>query len=367
MNIVVFSSISLAGKGGLEKVVKNLCESLRERGHRVNLIDGAGTEQEAGEFRSIRLDLPRLNSVGLPRVETVFKSLVSLLRIVRALLRLQPDVVNCHYPLINGLYFLLLKPFFRYRLVVSVHGSDLRRATSLRCRALRWLFWGADVVTAVSKSLASDVLDLYPHAPIRVVYNGIDVAYWMRAKDQKTKRNKQVITVVGALRYAKGQDVLIRALPQINQKFPRARLLLIGEGKKREEYMRLVQDLGVAERVLFAGELDREGVRDRLGETDVFVLPSRHEGFGIALVEAMAVGIPVVGTRVGGIPEVIGEKAGYLVPPDDEETLANTLISILSFSPEKLDRLGQAAQQRARRFEWDQTVNAYERLLRGED
>lgn len=127
---------------------------------------------------------------------------------------------------------------------------------------------------------------------------------------------------VGRLVTIKGYDVLIRAFAALARQYPDVGLALIGAGCQEDALRALCRDLGIAERVVFCGW--RDDARCLLGAFDVCVFPSREEGFGLAIAEAMAAGRPVIASQVGGVPEVV-EQDALLVPPDDEHALAEAL------------------------------------------
>lgn len=157
-----------------------------------------------------------------------------------------------------------------------------------------------------------------------------------------------VIAGLGRFVPIKGFDTLVAALPSVVAALPAARLLLIGDGPERPALEARATALGVAGRVHMTGNVD--GVARWLMAADVLAAPSRNEGMGRALVEAMALGIPVVGSAVGGIPDVIADgESGRLVEPDAPAALAGALIA-LGRDPGLARKLGEAGQHRAERF-----------------
>lgn len=171
-----------------------------------------------------------------------------------------------------------------------------------------------------------------------------------------------VVVGVGRLVYVKGFELLVAALPAVLGEIPGARLVLVGDGPDRATLERQAAGLGVAGRVMFAGAVDGAagGLLEYLAAADVCAAPSRNEGMGRALVEAMALGLPVVGTDVGGIPDVIGrDEAGRLIPTDDSAALAAALAE-LGRDGRLREKLGDAARTRAELFS---TAVADARLL----
>jgi glycosyltransferase involved in cell wall biosynthesis len=157
---------------------------------------------------------------------------------------------------------------------------------------------------------------------------------------------------VGRLVYVKGFDLLVAALPRVVGELPAARLVLVGDGPDRAALKAQAVRLGVADRVVLAGAVAGAGagLLDYLAAADVCAAPSRNEGMGRALVEAMALGLPVVGAAVGGVPDVVGpDEAGRLVPAEDSQALADALIE-LGQDAVLRQKLGEAAGARAEQF-----------------
>lgn len=157
-----------------------------------------------------------------------------------------------------------------------------------------------------------------------------------------------VVAGIGRLVPIKGFDLLVEALAEVAARVPDTHVLLIGEGAEREALEARAAELGVAERLHITGSVT--DVIGRLAGADVLAAPSRNEGMGRVLVEAMALGLPVVGTRVGGIADVIlDNECGLLVPSDDASALANALIA-LGRDPALRAKLGAGARPRAEAF-----------------
>jgi glycosyltransferase involved in cell wall biosynthesis len=167
-----------------------------------------------------------------------------------------------------------------------------------------------------------------------------------------------VVMGLGRLIRIKGFDLAVRALPRVSGAIPAARLLLVGDGPERPALEGLAASLGVADRLRMTGETS--DVAAHLAAADAVVVPSRNEGMGRVLVEAMALGRPVVATAVGGIPAVIADaECGRLIAPDDPEALADALVE-LGRDAGLREKLGEAGRQRAEAFS---TAVADEKLL----
>lgn len=184
-----------------------------------------------------------------------------------------------------------------------------------------------------------------------VVPSGIDLDRFRRARAKASPEPRgfsrqpgsMVIGSVGWLTPVKGHRDLVEAVALLLPEFPHLHVLLVGSGDLQEELTALGQGLGLGKQLHFLGH--REDVEACLAVMDIFVLPSLNEGMGRALIEAMAAGLPVVATGVGGVPAIVQDQVnGLLVPPQEPVALANAIRSLLA-QPERRRQLGEAAQR----------------------
>lgn len=153
---------------------------------------------------------------------------------------------------------------------------------------------------------------------------------------------------IGRLVPVKGFDLVVRAMPEVLRKQPAARLVLVGDGPERTRLQQLARESQVLHRITFAGAT--EGLAPYLAAADILVAPSRNEGMGRAIVEAMSLGLPVVASRVGGIPSVVSDgESGRLVSPEDPAGIADALIGLLG-DPGLRDTYGACGKKRAELF-----------------
>lgn len=170
-------------------------------------------------------------------------------------------------------------------------------------------------------------------------------------------RDGQRLVCAGRLLTIKGQDLLIRAVALLAERFPRLTVEFIGDGPERVAYERLAADLGVAARVCFTGVVDNRIVLERMASAALVIAPSRMEALGMVNVEALAVGTPVVATTIGGIGEIVRDGVdGYLVPPDDVEGLAARIERLLTDRAIWEQFSGQARQGFLERFEMNSNI-----------
>ncbi len=221
----------------------------------------------------------------------------------------------------------------------------------------------ANRVVANSQAAAERLrLEDVPEEKIVVIPNGIDPSLFPPREYSSRPRR---IAMVACLREEKRIDVLISAVPQILARCPDAEFLITGDGTCREQLVALARELGVLSRVQFLGH--RDDVPAVLSQADVFVLPSRSEALPNSIMEAMAAGLPVVASAVGGIPELVDEgRTGRLVPPGDANALAEALLSLLE-QPERAEAFGRAARRKLEHtYSFDRMVEQFEQLYQSE-
>jgi glycosyltransferase involved in cell wall biosynthesis len=299
----------------------------------------------------------------------------ALRRLSRLLQQRDIRVVNVHYPGLGALVFVLLHwlRLFRGKIVLSFHGTDIRdarHAKGLERWAWRTLLGSADACVAVSGNLASEIASLCPTANVVTIRNGLDIAAFMAERDcgfelEPRLRERPYIVSVAAFVELKGHDTLLQAFAGIATEFPELQLVLIGGvGPHGNAVRREIARLQLDRKVVMIEGLPHNRVAQFLESAVLFVLASRKEAFGIVLLEAGAFGLPVVATRVGGIPEVITDgETGRLVPPDDPEALRAAIIDLLR-SPHTARRLGDNLRRHAAKtFTWTRAYERYSELV----
>lgn len=210
---------------------------------------------------------------------------------------------------------------------------------------------------------------------IRYIPNGIDFSNFEPIPKSDLFRNKyqpkgNIILYVGRLASNKGLEVLVSSAPKVLKEHPNTTIVFVGEDEgMRDRLIDLGKKLGITDHLLFTGHIKDENLfLSAYSACDVFVLPSEYEAFGIVLLEAQACKKPVIGTRVGGVPEAIGsEGAGVVVEYNDSEALANEINNLLA-DPKKCKKMGEIGRKRVKEnFTWesvvDQIENVYNELI----
>lgn len=240
------------------------------------------------------------------------------------------------------------------RCINVVHGFGdfdrfYRRATLRRYLDERWRF------VAVSNPVKDYLLDLkcgFNDDNVRVIKNAIDIDKAVAGLLSKAEARSRlgldptdyVFGTIGRLVKVKGHSYLLKAFSQVLQYLPNAKLVIIGDGGLSDELNKEIEALDLSGKVLMAGHI--ESAYQLMSALDVFVLPSLEEGFGLVLLEAMVAKLPVIASKVGGIPDVVGDSLGVLVEPADVANLAKAMVATSELTEKKRIEEGEQMFQR---------------------
>lgn len=240
------------------------------------------------------------------------------------------DVIHAHWTA-AGLVGAVVRKLTGKKLIVTVHGTDLAIVKGGLIKYLtKFVFNNADSIIVVSESM---VKDLEKHFDIGkkavVIPNGVVLSLYKGIKNQDGQKLQNLI-FIGRLHRSKNIPVLLKAMKELESKLPKLKLTIVGSGSE-EGYLRsLAGKMGLRDRVVFAGEVERSKIPQLLSKSSVLVLPSEREGFGMALIEAMAAGLPVIGSDTGGISNIIKEgHTGFKFPVGDFGKLATLIYTLL--------------------------------------
>lgn len=239
-------------------------------------------------------------------------------------------------------------------LISSFHGKDVsaRLRDKSYKRKLRSVFKHSARVLVVSREMKRKLVRLKcPKRKIRIIKTGIDLRKFPFKLRKPPANNRVVFLSIGRLVPKKGMDVLIEAFAKVHRKYPKARLVIVGEGKMRSKLKKMIRKKGLRGSVTLKGKLSHRGVRKELRKAHIFVLASRtakdgdKEGIPNSLVEAMASGLPAISTNHAGIPEVLRNgKTGYLAKQSSVRSLAQKMLKMMK-NKRKWKKLSWAARR----------------------
>jgi glycosyltransferase involved in cell wall biosynthesis len=328
--------------GGITSYVLTLGAGLKERGHKVYLASSEGgllPRFKEGRFVYIPIPIKTKSEIS-PKI------LASALKIYKLARKYNIDIVHSNSRTTQVLGSIL------GRSMGVVHISTCHGFFKKRFSRQAFPCWGLKTI-AISEPVKEHLVKDFKvdEKKIVVIHNGIDVEkFRVQSREYRVQARKDlglgdgpVVGIVARLSDVKGHVYLIEAMKEVLAKIPLAHLLIVGEGKMKEELIKLVHKLGIAGNVFFVPEVsDTQGV---LSAMDLFVMPSLKEGLGLSLMEAMASGLAVIGSDVGGIRTLIQHgHSGLLVKPSDTRGLAYAILELLG-EPQKRQSFGKRAQE----------------------
>ena len=290
-----------------------------------------------------------------------------LLQLLIPILGKRPSCLIGSWSYPDGVATAALGKLLRIPVVLKVHGSDVNVYTLSAARRwqIRWACNQASRVVCVSQALGNRLIEIGVKAEkISVNYNGVDPDKFSIASQADARSALQiesavpVVLFVGNLLFTKGAGDLFEAFRILRERRPDALLVYVGDGADRPTLEQRVQAAGLASAVRFTGKQPHAVLGQWYAAANLTSLPSHAEGVPNVILEAMACGQPVVATRVGGIPEVLPEFAGFVVEPHDPKALANALDETLA---RQWDHSSIAAH--ASSFTWERNVDMMQDVL----
>ena len=363
--------------GGSGVVATELGMCLAQRGHEIHFISYSAPFRLRGFHENVYYHEVDVSAYPLFKYPPYDLSLAAQIMAVAEEYTL--DIVHAHYAIPHAISAYLAKKMMRGsgpRVVTTLHGTDITlvgKDASFRA-AVKFGIEESDGVTAVSNYLAVKTRETFATSKdIRVIYNFVDTARFtpqveVCIRDRFAPHGEAILMHASNFRTVKRLTDTIEILARVRQHLS-AKLLLVGEGPDRQISHELAEKLGLHEHVIYLGTQD--AIERLLGCADLFLLPSSEESFGLAALEAMSCGTPVIATNIGGLPEVIDHgRDGYLFPVGDVDAMAAAAVGIL-LSQEKMQQMRMAARAKAEEnFRIDVLVPEYEiyyeQVLRGE-
>ncbi len=357
--------------GGSGVMATELGMALADKGHEIHFI--TYNQPVRLDFITHKLHFHEVRVEEYPLFQYQPYELALSSKLVKVVKKHQLDVLHVHYAIPHAYAAYMAKMMLKERgidikVVTTLHGTDITLVGSHPSyqSAVEFSINNSDVVTAVSDSLKEDTLRLFNiHKEIQVVYNFIDVDKFDKEQEKECKRialagpNERILTHVSNFRPVKRTEDVVRIFDQIQQHIP-AKLLMVGDGPDRVKAERLAKKLGIKDKIIFLGnsiELNKI-----LYYSDVFLLPSKSESFGLAALEAMAANTPVISTNTGGIPEVNKHGVtGFLSNVGDIKDMSNNALNILE-SDQNLALFKRSAKAHTQQFSLASILPIYETI-----
>lgn len=381
MNILLVTPFFTPQTGGVATYLEDLRHFLGRRGHHVIVLRPGESDaivrcpmnrdDKVYEFYMRGPWFPEAPFWGILATGLFF--IPTLFRLARFLKQQRIDLVCAEYPLPYMMYFILLRRWSRFKLLVGLHGDDvlsLHLLSKLDQAVVRTLVRQSDWVLAHSSSLLEQAERVFGHAMTTRSYlpYGVECEEIreraMAVRRQDILQKRPYILTVAKLYERKGIDILLKAISRLRPRLDGHCFLVVGDGPEEQRLRAMATELDIDQHVAFVGEVPAREIPMWFQYCEFFVLPSRSEPFGIVLLEAMALGKAIVATRVGGIPEFIrNEDTGLLVGSDDCEALSEGIRRLL-LDQELRARLGKNGMQSVEtRYDYRNLILRYEELF----
>jgi N-acetyl-alpha-D-glucosaminyl L-malate synthase BshA len=355
--------------GGSGAVATELGMWLAQRGHEVHFVSYAHPFRLPRFLRNTYFH--EIEVSRYPLFEYPPYSLAATVAMHEVATQRHLELFHVHYAVPHATSALLAKQMLEnpeeLKIITTLHGTDITlvgQDPSYRS-IVRFSIERSDGLTAVSEYLKRETVATFgcPECEVRVIPNFVDAELFRRDANRRNRNalaepDEMIIMHISNFRPVKRIDDVVRVAAQVMERVP-SRLILVGDGPDRPMAEERARNLGIAARVVFLGK--QEQVAELLSCADLFLLPSESESFGLSALEAMACEVPVVGTRSGGLEEVVDDgEAGRLLPVGAVDAMADAAVEILSDSGRRLE-MGKAGRAIAmERYSVERAVTMYE-------
>lgn len=345
---------------GTEIATYNLAKHLAKKGHEVHVItsldEGLPKESLEQDFHVHRVRCPRVRFLGI---------IIFWLKAFPFLKRINPDVIHAQ-GISMGMPGFLAKKFLGKPYIVWGRGFGVYFPWLFKNQISKLVLGNANAVIALTEDMKGK-MERICNRDVCVIPNGIDLEGFQDLPTKEVAReslgldnNDRIVLLVANLRPVKGVRYLIEAINIVRSTETKVRLLLMGDGEERQNLEAVVKSLNLEDCVSFTGKVPNEKVSEYMAASDVFVLPSLSEGFPMVILEAMASGLPIVATKVGGLPEIIEDgENGFLVQPKNPQQIAERVLLFLNNS-ELAEQISKNNQQKAKEYSWENIAQRLE-------
>jgi L-malate glycosyltransferase len=355
--------------GGSGIVATELGKMLAEKGHEIHFISSSMPFRLNRMYRNIFYHQVEVNHYSVFQYPPYDIALAS--KMAEVANREKLDILHVHYAIPHAVCAILAKQMSKVdlKIITTLHGTDITILGSdpSLTDAIKFGIEKSDMVTAVSDALIKQTHDLIkPDKQIEKVYNFIDDRVYQKRDAEHLKQefeineDEKVIIHVSNFRKVKRVQDVVKTFANISEAMP-AKLLLVGDGPEMPLVCDLVKKLGLTEKVHILGK--QENLDELYSISDLKLLLSEKESFGLVALEAMACGVPCIGTNVGGMPEVIGHgKTGYICELGDIQDISEKAISLLKNDQLHQQFAAEAISTVAAKFNAEHIVRQYEQI-----
>ena len=282
----------------------------------------------------------------------IFRKIIELIK------KEKPDVIHSHLNTCDYVFLAAFLSNYKGKLIHTIHNVASKDAVGIT-KIINKFYFSHNLVTPVALSLEiqKSVVEYYKlkKEEVPYVYNGVDLSRCIIKQDYDFGE-EIIITHIGRFASQKNHIGLINAFKQLNTIYPNTILYLIGDGELRQEIENKVKEYGLLKNVKFLG--NQSNVYPILYSSDIFILPSNYEGIPMTIIEAMGTGLPIIATKVGGVPDmIVNEKEGILVD-NNEQSIVNACVDLIN-NKEKREYLGLNALLKSHLFSAEHMADEY--------
>jgi len=269
----------------------------------------------------------------------------------------------------SGFPAVLLRIFKKLPFIVRVGGPDIPGfeerysfVYKIISPVIKFIWKKSEILITKCKTEKEMIKAINKKLEIKTIYNGVDTTKFKPSKEKNSSQSLKLICSARLIK-RKGQYTLIDAVSNLKKEGVKIHVDLVGEGDEKEAYIKYAKEKEVAKQIMFSGYVPRKDMPKKYQEADIFVLPSYNEGMSNALLEAMACGLPVIVTDVGGTEELVDENIGFVFKAGDSDTLTKIIKNEFQ-NKEKIDKLGQNSRKKAEQFNWRKIAEEYSKLFK---
>jgi glycosyltransferase involved in cell wall biosynthesis len=382
MKIAIFSDTFPPKTDGVANVVYQSAKYLANLGHKVAVFTVLPKEKKRPDNFSDNgftvFALPSLSSsIIYPESRFTIPIGISL----KHLRKFKPDIIHTHIPFAVGWEAVLAAKILHIPLVGTHHTffehylkyakMDYEWGKKFSWKYTVGYYNRCDLVLSPSRSLANALLAQGLKKPTAVLQNSIDIDLFKPIPSEEKKDIKehfgisgQSLVYMGRIGYEKSIDQVIRSLALMLKKMPELKLMIIGDGPDKDKLERLANDLGTKKNIIFTGYLFKEKLAKVLGANDIFITASKSENMPLSVLEAMAVGLPVIAVKEKGLAEIIKDGLnGFFAKTDDPENLAQKTLTLLS-DTERLKKFSEASRNLSLEYSHEKVTHLLEDLYK---
>ena len=354
-------------RGGTEQVVYEVGRRMAEKNQVIIVTPKVRGALYLEQFEKMKIY--RFPTLRLPVLNALSAQLVLLFFLPYVLKKEKIELIHMYHVYQLGGAAVLIKKLLRIPLFTYLIGWDtydpIRPVPRLLWPYIAWVLNSSEKVCTSCRSMRENAQKqgYRNEKEILLIPHGTNMPEMtMKQIDVRARHaigNEKIVFSLQRLFPRKGLEYLIQAIPQVIKKHPAVRFIIGGKGPEREKLEKQAQELGISEKIVFAGFIPDDELKAYYAAADLFALPSLYEGFGVVYVDALMNGVPIVTTRCGGPEDIVREENGFLVPIRDEKAFAEALIAALE---KKWD--SRQIKKGAKRYGWKNVIEEYKNVYR---